>query len=71
MAYQPMATLCGMAGGLTRNFALRGRYQANAMTAKLTGAAMAPPRSAKRERAVQAAAATMIADHPMSWAISA
>jgi hypothetical protein len=66
-----MAMLCGMAGGLTRNFAVKGVYQASAMTAKLMGAAMAPPRSAKRERAVQAAAATMIADHPMSWAISA
>jgi hypothetical protein len=71
MTYQPMATLCDRAGGLTRNSALNGEYQASAMIARLIGAAIAPPRSAKRERATQAAAATMIAAHPMSWAISA
>jgi hypothetical protein len=46
MAYQAMVTPCAVAGGPARNLALTGEYQASARAAKLTGAAMAPPRSA-------------------------
>jgi hypothetical protein len=46
MAYQLMVTSRAVAGGSTRYRALAGKYHANATAAKVTGAAMAPPRSA-------------------------
>ena len=48
MAYQAMVTACAVAGGSIRNLLVTGEYQARAMAAKLTGAAMAPPRSEER-----------------------
>jgi hypothetical protein len=41
-----MVAPCGVAGGSTRILLVMGVYQASAMAAKLTGAAVAPPRSA-------------------------
>jgi hypothetical protein len=49
-----MVTSCGRAGGWIRYLAVRGAYQAGAMNAKPTGAA----------------AATVTAHHPVSWAIT-
>ena len=40
MAYQAMVTSCGAAYGPARNLLVIGAYQARAMAAKLTGAAM-------------------------------
>jgi hypothetical protein len=44
--YQARVTPCAVAGGSTRNLLVAGACQASAMAAKLTGTAMAPPRSA-------------------------
>jgi hypothetical protein len=65
-----MVTSCGRAGGWIRYLAVRGAYQAGAMNAKPTGAAAAPPRSAYRDLPTHAAAATVTAHHPVSWAIT-
>jgi hypothetical protein len=46
MAYQAVVTPFAVAGGPVRIPLVTGEYQATAMTAKPTGAAMAPPRSA-------------------------
>ncbi|MFZ0188843.1 MAG: hypothetical protein WAL72_18070 [Streptosporangiaceae bacterium] len=46
MAYHAVVTPSALAGGSVRNLLVAGAYQASAMAAKLTGTAMAPPRSA-------------------------
>jgi hypothetical protein len=45
-AYQTTVTPCAVAGGSATNLPVMGAYQASAMAAKLTGAAMAPLTSA-------------------------
>jgi hypothetical protein len=65
-----MVTACAEAAGPVRNLLVTGAYQAIAMAARLAGAAMAPPRSAYRDRSAHAAAATVTAHHPVSWAIT-
>jgi hypothetical protein len=44
--YQAMVAADAVAGGVSRSRLIPGAYQASAMTARLTGAATAPPRSA-------------------------
>jgi hypothetical protein len=46
MAYHAVVTPSAVAGGPVRILLVTGTYQASAMAAKPTGAAMAPPRSA-------------------------